>query len=204
MPISRLVLLLAAATLASASTVAAQACIGMPTRDGEIALSGTYLRVDDRSELGGEFHADLSGPASAAFGYRTGTGDSDQTTYEGRLAYELDLVEPSLCGVAGLRYDDDPAPSVSERLSIPVGFGVGKTLHRDLFSTTIYAIPQYVWVRETRTDLVDGPEHTETSNEFSGELGLTFGFMPLLLNTALTVNTVEEEPALRIRLGLVF
>lgn len=202
MSMSRLILIVTVATLGSASTAAAQACIGVPSRDGEIAVAGIYARGDDHSEAGGEFHADLSGPASLAFGYRTGLDDSEQTTYEGRAAYQLDLVEPSLCGVAGLRFDDDPAPGVSERLSVPLGFGVGKTLYRSALTTTIYAIPQYVWVRETRTDVVDSD--TETSSEFSGELGLTFGVMPVFLNTALVVNTVDEDPAFRIRLGLLF
>ena len=203
MSLTRLILLATAATLTSAGTAAAQACIGIPSRDGEIALAGTYVRGGDRSAVGGEFHADLSGPASVAFGYRTGIDESDQETYEGRAAYQLDLVEPALCAVAGVRFDEDPEAGISERLSVPVGFGVGKTLQTTLFSTTVYAIPQYVWVRETRPDLIDGPSSTETSSAFNGELGLTLGLMPFMLNTALAVNTVDQT-ALRIRLGLVF
>lgn len=201
-PRSLLLALVPAAIMGSAAGAAAQACLGIPSRDGEIAVAGFYGISD---EVGGEFHADVSGPGAFGFGYRTGVDDGEPSLYDVRGAYDLYLLDPAICVVGGLRYTDiDVAGStVSERLAVPVGFGIGKTRDTGRFSTTIYAIPQYMWVREVGTD-IEGNEVTDTSNEFTGEAGLTLGFLPFFVNGSITLSTVSDDAAFRIGVGLLF
>lgn len=198
-----LLALIPVAALATAGTAAAQACLGIPSRDGAIAVSGSYADLEGRSEVGGEFHADVTGPGAFGFAYHTGTEDDAPSTYEVRGAYDLYLLEPAICAVAGLRYMDVESPAISERLAVPVGFGIGKTLDAGRLAATVYAIPQYMWLREVRTD-IEGNEFTDTSNEFTGEAGITLGILPLFINGAITLDTVDDDPAFRIRLGLLF
>ena len=202
MSISRVLLLTAAGLLSPIGGAAGQACVGLPTRDGAIALAGSYTTLEGRDEVGGEFNADVSGPGAFGLAYRTGLEDGP-STYEVRGAYDLYLLEPALCVVAGVRYTDVESGAVSERLGVPLGFGVGKTLGAARVSATVYAIPQYVWLREVRRDAL-GAEEVDTSNAFAGEAGVTLGFLPLFANAAVTLDTVNDEPGLRIRLGLIF
>lgn len=197
------VILLATAAFLMASTAAAQGCIGFPTRDGAIALAASYADMRGWTEVGGDFHADVSGPGAFGFAYRTGTDDGEPSTYELRGAYEFYLLEPAICAVAGLRYMDVGSASVSERLGVPVGLGIGKTLDTGRFATTVYAVPQYMWVREVRTGALEA-EVVQTSNEFTGEAGLTAGVLPLFVNGAITLNTLDHEPSFRLRVGVIF
>ena len=57
-----------AALLSTAGAAAAQACLGLPTRDGQIAVAGAYGVNDAYNTLGGQFHIDVTGPASFGFG----------------------------------------------------------------------------------------------------------------------------------------
>lgn len=204
MSIRRIFVLTVAALLAGGTAVSAQSCLGLPSRDGGLAVAGSYGWMDGGdAEVGGEFHADVTGPAAFGFSYRTGTGDAESSTYEFRGSYDLFLLEPAICVVAGIRYMDVDAGPVSERLGVPVGFGIGKTMDTGRFSTTVYAVPQFMWVREVRTDAL-GAEDTETSNEFVGEAGATLGILPFFINGAIVLNTLDNEPAFRIRAGLMF
>lgn len=197
------ILLAASALLVGAAGASAQACLGLPTADGAIALAGSYTTVEGRHEVGGEFNADVTGPGAFGFAYRTGTEDGSPSAYEVRGSYDLYLLEPSICAVAGVRYMDGESGGVSERLGVPLGFGVGKTMDAGRLSATVYAIPQYMWVREVRTDALGG-EDVETSSDLTGEAGVTLGVLPLFVNGAITLNSVNNEPGLRIRLGVLF
>jgi len=199
----RTALLAVTALLFTAGAAAAQACLGIPSRDGQIALAGAYTRMNDFDAVGGEFHVDVSGPASFGFAYsrdfaRASTGDADDVnSFEARLAYELFLVDPSVCAVAGVRYLDAPV----ERLGVPVGFGFGKTLRGDRLSATLYGLPQYVWLRQ---DLI-GTDDVETSNEFMAEAGVTLGFLPFFVGGAVVVSTMDDDDArFRLRAGFLF
>ncbi|HUG39728.1 MAG TPA: hypothetical protein VMM12_04550 [Longimicrobiales bacterium] len=203
MSIRRVLVLTTAGILTGAAGAGAQACLGFPTRDGSIAIAASYGDMDGWTEIGGDFHADVSGPGAFGFAYRTGTGEGEPSTYELRGAYDFYLLEPAICVVGGVRFMDVGSAAVSERLGVPVGLGIGKTLDTGRFATTVYAIPQYMWVREVRTGAL-GDEVVETSNEFTGEAGLTVGILPLFLNGAITLDTLDDEPTFRFRVGLVF
>lgn len=203
MSLSRMAVLTAVALLVGTTGASAQACLGLPTTDGAVALAGSYMTVEGRDEVGGEFNADVTGPGAFGFAYRTDLADGRPSTYEVRASYDLYLLEPSICGVAGLRYMDVESGGVSERVGVPVGFGVGKTMDAGRLSATIYAIPQYMWVREVRADAL-GREDVGTSGGFTGEAGVTAGVLPLFVNGAITLNTLDNEPGFRIRVGVLF
>ncbi len=186
-----------------AQRAAAQACLGLPTRDGAIAVAAVADLGQGDAAYGAEFTADVSGPASFRFGY-TDAGDGDARTFTGLASYDFFLVEPSVCAVGGVTYVADPEPHVADRLGVPVGLGIGKTLAYPHYSATIYALPQYVWVREKVTDPLRG-ETTGTSNEFRAEAGATLALFPFYVGGAVVVSTVGDgDPAFRLRLGLTF
>lgn len=196
-----------AALLATAGAAAAQACLGLPTRDGQIAVAGAYGVNDAYNTLGGQFHIDVTGPASFGFGYSRDTGMDDLAgggeqsadLFEARGAYEMYLLEPSICAVAGVWYQDVTGV---DQIGVPVGFGFGKTLRGTSVSTTLYAIPQYVWLR---TSFDDALLSDDTSSEFMGEAGLTLGFLQFYLGGGVVVTTIDDQdPRLTFRAGLLF
>lgn len=193
-----------AALLLGATSAAAQACLGLPTRDGEITVAGVYADMDGDTHYGVEMSADVSGPGTFGFGYAGLGSDGDRKIVSARASYDFFLVEPAMCGVAGVFFDDDPAPGVDERLGVPVGVGIGKTLRSPGFSTTVFAVPQYVWLREKpRLEGEDGD--AETSHEFMAEAGVTLGLRPFFVGGSVLVDTFEgSDPGFRIRAGLMF
>ena len=84
--------------------LAAQACLGMPSSDGQIGVAATGTAVDDDFELGGEFHVDVTGPASFRVEYGNGHDDGVGRTSAALGSYELYLLDPNICGVAGVSY----------------------------------------------------------------------------------------------------
>lgn len=182
--------------------LAAQACLGIPSSDGQIAIAGFGTAVDGEFELGGEFHVDVTGPASFQIGYDNGHDDGIGRTYSALGAYELYLLDPSICGVAGGFYTSDSVPG-TDQFGITAGFGIGKTLEAERFTATIYAIPRYVYLTENVQ--VNGDDVSENSSEFMAEAGVTFGIAPLFVGGGVTLSTIGDgEPGFRIRAGILF
>lgn len=201
---------LAGALLVSAlvpAGVTAQACLGLPSADGQIAVGATGEFSAGDFDLGGEFHVDVTGPASFRLGYTNGHSETVGSTdvrvgrgYSALGAYELYLLDPSICALASGIYYTDAGPDVEDRFGVSLGFGIGKTLEAEAFSATIFAMPQYVRFWET-TAL----DETIEANEFMAEAGLTFGFPPFFVGGAVTLTSVEGvDPGLKIRAGVLF
>lgn len=181
--------------------LSAQACIGLPSSDGQIGVAFTGTAIDGEMELGGEFRVDVTGPAAFRIEYGNGHDDGIGRTYAALASYDFFLLEPSICGVAGVSYTTDPQAGIDDRLGLSVGFGLGKTLEMDRFSTTVYAIPQYVRVR----DSLAGSDESVSANEFMAEAGVTLGFEPLYVGGAVVLSSVGDgEPGFRFRVGLLF
>lgn len=193
--------LAAAAALAFVPAgLAGQACLGLPSSDGQIGIAGTGTSTDGEFELGGEFHVDVTGPASFRIGFNNGHDDGIGRSYSALGSYELFLLDPSICAVGGVVYTTDPGPEIDNQFGIALGFGLGKTLEADAFSATIYALPQYVRLQQSTV-----LDETVYSNEFMGEAGVTFGFFPFFVGGAVTVSTVGDgDPGLKIRAGILF
>ena len=198
---------LAAALLSTTlvpGALSAQACLGLPSADGQIAVAGAATLMDGEVRPGGEFHVDVTGPASFRAEYDHGHDDGVGRTFSVLGGYELFLLEPSICAVAGALYTTDPAPQVDERLGISAGFGIGKTLRTERLTATVYAVPRYVRLQETVTDLA-GVEETVGTNELLAEAGVTVGLAPLYVGGAVVLSTFGEADAgFRIRVGILF
>lgn len=185
----------------------AQACLGLPSADGQIAVGATGTVSAGDFDLGGEFHVDVTGPASFRIGYNNGHiesfGAEDarvNRSYSALGAYELYLLDPSICALAGGIYTTDAGPDIQDRFGVSLGFGIGKTLEAEAFSATVYAMPQYV--RFWETTLLDETVH---SNEFMAEAGLTFGFAPFFVGGAVMLTSVDGgDPGLKLRAGILF
>lgn len=196
--------LAATALLLSAGAVAGQSCLGLPTRDGQIALAAAAGSLDGETQYGGEFMADVTGPAAFGFGYGGVGADGDRQIFTARASYDFFLLEPDLCAVAGVTFDNAPGGGLDERLGVPIGIGVGKTIRGRAFSTTIFAVPQYVWVRE-KSALAGADDDIDTSNQFMAEAGVTLRFQALYIGGSAIVTTFDDnDPGFRIRAGLVF
>lgn len=176
----------------------AQDCLGVPTWDGQIAVAGTG-NFADTDRLGAEFSVDVTGPAALGVGYTADATDGPAQVFDARISYDFFLLEPAICAVAGVRVGGE-GPDVDEQLGVPVGFGLGKRLSMDRLSAIVFAVPQYVWLRQKM--LADG--EVVTSNEFQAEAGVTLGYLPLYFGGSLVVSTIDDDPAFRIRAGLAF
>lgn len=194
---------LALSTALVPGSLAAQACLGMPSSDGQIGIAATGTSIDGELEVGGEFHVDVTGPASFRIEYNNGHDDGIGRTYGAMGAYELYLLDPSICGVAGAFHTSNAEPG-HDQLGLNAGFGIGKTLQAERFTATIYAIPRYVYLIESRV-VAGGGEADESSSEFMAEAGVTFGIAPLFVGGGLTLSTIGDgDPGFRIRVGILF
>lgn len=190
----------------TAAAASAQACLGLPSRDGQIAVAAAAGSLDGDTQYGGEFSADVTGPAAFGFGYGGVGADGDRQIFTARASYDFFLLEPAICGVAGVLYDTAPGGDVDHRLGIPVGIGIGKTLRSERFTATVFAVPQYVWTREKVLLLQDvSGDDVRTSNEFMAEAGVTVGVLPFYVGGSVVVTTFDDnDPGFRIRAGLMF
>ncbi len=193
----------AAALALLSARASAQSCLGLPTRDGDVAVNAVVDLGEGDPVYGGEFAADVSGPTAFRFGYSS-VGDGDARTFSALASYDFFLVEPSVCAVGGIVYVSEPGPGIQHRYGIPLGIGIGKTLAMRGYSATVYALPQYLWVREAFSDAF-GHDRTGTSNEFQAEAGATLAVFPFYVGGAIVVSTVaDSDPAFRVRVGIAF
>lgn len=191
------------ALLFTTGGAAAQACLGLPTRDGQIALAAAGSRTDGDTRYGVELAADVSGPTAFAFAYDGIDGEGDRQVFSGRVTYDFFLVEPEVCAVGGALFDTAPGAGIEDRLGFPVGLGLGKTVPGPGFSATVFAVPQYVWVRETRSEIPD--EKTVSSSEFMAEAGVTLRLLAFYVGGSFLATTFDDsDPGFRLRAGLVF
>lgn len=193
--------LAATALFLSAGAAAAQSCLGLPLRDGQIAIGATAA-LGDVDHFGGQFTGDVTGPVSLRFGYGGLGSNDDRQTFSALVAYDFYLLDPAVCAVGGLLFEDRGEGVVEERFGVPLGIGIGKTIRGPAFDATLYAVPQYVWVRD-RLRTADADE--ETSHAVMAEAGATLGFGPVYGSGSVVVGTLSgQDPAVRIGVGLIF
>jgi hypothetical protein len=158
-------LLAGAVLLIAAPALHGQVCVGVPTHDGQLHLAGVAALGGDAPALGMEFGANFTGYLSSTFAYLRSEGDDGTTDrFDGRFTYEIPVTLPQACptlGVSLSRFDDG-----SERLTIPVGVGIGgPILFRPNAEVGLHAIPRYLWVQDRTAG-----ERTR-SDGFGAELG---------------------------------
>lgn len=190
-------MLLVAVGLLAPTVLHAQACVGLPNSEGEVATAATF-RVDDTTSpndtaggtsvglggVGGElgYHPPGS-PASVRAGYAVVNVDSlseDAERAEGEVMVELGGGTASICAVGGLSRETVTGPVGGSGTfdqttwEIPVGVGVARSI-QPAGSITVapflfpHAVYRDVEVARTVTDSTS----TVTDSDYSGRA--TFG-----------------------------
>lgn len=221
MKLVKLMALAAAGAVLSTGSAAAQACLGVPTRDAQFNLRGDVGFPEETKQYSAVVTADLNGPLS--FELNAGLIDIDEVedngvSFGGKLAYELPgLTQASICPLAGGQYStltaEETAGGVTfeadaSSLVIPIGIGVGKTLPLGTTSSfTLYAQPQYLHIRSSIDANVGDIEfeEEETGNEFGIDAGARLGLGRFLVGGAVNWATIEEyDPVFSVTAGLTF
>ncbi|HSJ14785.1 MAG TPA: hypothetical protein VK939_10240, partial [Longimicrobiales bacterium] len=158
----------AALILAVPLTARAQACLGVPSSAGQLAVAGLAGFTEGYALFGGEvsMHApsritlaarflvalETESPTAVAPDEETG----NVTSYGGTIAYSVvNAGNFRICPMVGLEYRSWDLPTAVvpppllgtddefTELMIPVGLGAGMTLPTGPLNTTLYAVPQF-------------------------------------------------------------
>lgn len=203
------------------SAAAAQACLGVPTRDGGFNVRAELALPEDSRQYSAVVTADLIGPFS--FELNAGLIDIDEiddrgTSFGGRLAYELQgMRRLSICPFGGAQYSALTASqpvgpltleAEASSLVIPIGVGLGTRLPLGASSMlTVFAQPQYLHVRTSfeESDGVADLEEEHIGNEAGIEAGLRLSFGRLLAGGAMNWTTIDgADPVFSVTFGATF
>lgn len=191
----------------TAAPLAAQACLGYPTPAARFSINPGITFGDNATTFGGTVNANL--PTS--LGVEAGAGvtsyddiDSNGFGVSGRVGYELDTPQLSTCPFSGISYSRVSEDDVSiSGLTVPVGFGVGKTLPAgENYAFTLSGAPQLLYVRNSAE--VGDAEETESDVEFGAALGATLGTDRIYGGFTLTLTSIDgNETAFGISMGFL-
>lgn len=190
--------------LGSAAPLSAQACLGYPTPAARFSVNPGITFADNATTFGGTVNANLPAP----LGVEAGVGvtsyddiDANGIGFSGRVGYELDTPQLSACPFSGFSYErvSEDGQSASA-LTIPVGFGVGKTLPAgEGYAFTLSGAPQLLYVRQS----VEGFD-TESDVEFGAALGAALGTDRIYGGFTLTLTSIDgNETAFGISMGFL-
>lgn len=199
--------------IVTASESLAQSCIGMPIRDGQMALQGeaTGRSGEAGLDLGGRVGVNFNTPFSLDFAvarpeFDTGRG----TTASSRVAFEIVDYEPSVCPYAGVEYENRPGLADDEadtRVLLPIGIGFGKSVgSARLLTLSLFAAPELVFLPgEEPEDATGFFREIRARTMGRGALGLVMG-TPFLYGTAgVRLTTVaEDDPLFSLAIGMIF
>lgn len=193
------------------SQVLAQACIGIPTIDGQFSLAGNFDTGNDTNQYGLTGSLDLIGPVSiVANGGMFKPDDSDEsgTTFGGTLAYELRPRTVSLCPLAGVDYstidaEEEGVEASASALVFRAGLGIGKLLQAGNMNVTLFGIPHFMHIR---TDFeVEGESlFDDSDNEFGATAGVRLSNRSVFGGAHVMFTTVEEsDPTFGLTFGIM-
>ena len=193
---------------------AAQACIGVPVRDGQIAIEGQLGIADGLKTYGVAATANLAGPLTVQGGYTLldlDDVDENANGFHANLAYEVPVKSLSACPVVGVSYAKWSQSflgvdlDVSETV-IPIGFGIGKTIPAGTsLGLTLYAIPQFLHIRGKieASDDTGSESAEENSNEFGSVFGFRLGSSAVYAGASVMFTTIEDsDPTFGVAIGL--
>lgn len=211
----RLPVLFATALALFPSVLLAQACIGVPAGNGQVALSGGAGFTEGVKSYGAEAAFNLVGPVSLEAGYSLVTFDdidNNGNTVSGSGAFELPVPGLSVCpaaGVSHMRWSErfELAEVTLTSTIIPVGMGVGRELPAgpNLF-VTLFAVPQFLHVRGTISGSEGGASVSvsDSTNEFGTALGMRLGSDEFYVGAGVNLTTIEgSDPTFGVTMGLV-
>jgi hypothetical protein len=212
----KLALAFAASSTLIAGQVAAQACLGLPTMDGQATLSGNVGFLENARTYGGAGSYNMAGPVTlgASVSITKPSNVNQDITNLGVLgAYDLGLAGFSACPSAGAQYSTFSAQYFGSfvdatALIVPVGVGLGTAIPVGTGSSRLIlsAGPQYLYIRtklDFSTPILSG-EGSRTEHEFSLTLGGALHMSQVYAGAGVSFNTIEDsEATFGVNLGLV-
>lgn len=192
-------------TLVAVAPLMAQACIGYPTDRGEMLLNPGITFADNSTSFGALANANLADELALEGGLGITTYDhidSNGVNFSGRVAYELDMPDASVCPFSGLGYErvSDDGDTYSALL-VPVGVGLGKTFPAGTdYTFALSGAPHLLFVRQSESGF-----DSDTDFEFGLSLTATLGTDRFYGGFALGITTVENsDTSFRIGVGVPF
>lgn len=207
--------LMVAAMLVAASPALAQMCVGIPSVDGQYAVSGAVGFTEGAKTYGGSFQADLMGPLSVGVSYDLVDMDDIDTnanSFGGNVAYALPVSQLSACPVAGLSYTtmsetQDGVEFNVNSLMVPVGLGFGKAFPMGTSASVgLFASPAYLWVRNEVSGSEGGAEVSisDSQSEFAGTVGAAFAAGAFFGRGSVMFTSIENsDPLFAVNLGVL-
>lgn len=199
------------------TTVAAQACLGLPLSEGANAIGAEGSFSDGMKSFGPSIQLNLNGPIAVSAGYRISTYDDIDPNghgVSGMIGYELQLEGVSMCPVTGVSYDrvsesEGNATGTVSSTIIPVGLGIGKTFSSttESLAVTLSATPQFLYVK-TSVGVSEGQgsiTFSDSSNEFGATISAVVGTGTLFFGAGVTLTSIEEsDPVFTIGISALF
>jgi hypothetical protein len=202
-------------TLVIPALAVAQVCVGVPTRDGDLAFSGTFGITDGAKIYGIGANADVTGPLSLEVGYSLITYDDladNANSFHAGIGLELPGLNFSACPFAGLQYSILDTQwfgiDVGVRQTVGVvGFGIGKSFAiAPEAQLGLYTVPQFLYLRAriTATDGVFSESETNSETEFGASLGFRLASRSFFGGAAVSFSTIEDsDPVFTVTLGII-
>ena len=204
------------AVMCSVSAAAGQACLGVPTRDAGFSVAAEMALPNNAQQYAAVLNADLIGPLS--FELNAGLLDIDDVedhgaTMGGRIGYTLGVVPAlSVCPIAGAQYStisteqnliEGPLSVDATTLVLAAGAGIGTTFGGGP-AVTVFAQPQYLYIRNTFDDAIR-PEESSNRSELGIDTGARLSIGRLLLGGGMTWTTIDEaDPVFSLTVGIMF
>jgi hypothetical protein len=201
--------------------LSAQGCIGIPTRDGGIAVTVQYVATKRASGFGGTFTADLNGPVSLQAGYRFAdpdNGDSNINLFNAAVAIEIPRLPFSVCPYVAAEYSthwetlpwkfglpEPPEDELVATLNVPLGLAIGRAFATGPSARLIlYGVPHYLYALNTRT-YAGRETASESVNGFGAELGFRLAGRTIFGGGGVSLTNLEDSnPVFALVAGLAF
>lgn len=207
--------LAAAIFIGTPSVVHAQACLGVPSMDGQVALEGSVTFTEGAQGYGGGVYANFRGPISLFGAYElTNFDDIEQNanSFGAGVAFELSVPSISICPGAGVNYtriheEEAGEEATVSQIVVPIGVGIGKRITAgDNFFVTLYGQPQFLYIR-TSLDIdssIGSGSASESENEFGMVLGIRFGTAGVYAGGGVGLTTIEDsDPVFTVNVGVM-
>lgn len=197
----------------------AQACQGVPTAEGQVAVTAGAGFTDGAKDFGGAMHGNLRGPLAISGGYSLVTYDGvDEKghVFGGHVSYEIPNIGMSACPTVGASYGRTTArdPYYDDTLKLstltfPLGIGIGGTLvASENVTLTPYATPSLLVQRHSASVTLEGigsESASESEVEFGMGVGATLGLQQLLLSGGVGFDTADEtDSTFSFSVGMMF
>lgn len=188
-----------------------QACMGAPISGGQYGLEGAMGVGEGFKSYGGGVAANVMGPLAFSAGVSVTTPDAggeNFTTFGASSGYELlQSSRLSVCPVVGANYTSeseeiDGTEFDASLLTVPVGLGLGTSLPAGSMDVTLFAQPQYLWIRSSVG--IDGTTVSQSQSEFGLNTGLRVGVSQFYAGAGMSMNSIDNsDPVFNFGIGLV-